>query len=364
MDILIADAGFNMLGGAERAARDLAASLIARGHRAAAFSTPIGAHATAVDNLGIPVIWDLRDLPFHPDVIHAQHHLDAMTAIVGLPGVPALFHCHGATFFDAVPVHPRILAYATVSSTLAIRIAAESGIAESDIAVVPNAVDLTRFGTVRVPPRVPQRAALFGNQIARTPLVNLIATVTARRGIELDFIGRSFGREVMDPETTLPRYDIVFASGKSAIDAMACGCAVIVIGLQGCGEMVGTANFDRLRAVNFTIPVNSASPVAAAIDAELGRYDADEVGAATRRLRAEAGLDRLVDAFERLYRDVIGRHAAAAADEPGERWATAAYLRRLSPLARALDGTEASHTSAALASRIDGMLSGCSSATM
>jgi hypothetical protein len=298
MDILIADAGFNMLGGAERAARDLAVSLMARGHRVAAFSAPIGVHATAVDNLGIPVIWDLRDLPFHPDVIHAQHHLDAMTAIVGLPGVPALFHCHGATFLRAGT--PRILAYRFHRQRSALP---PVGIADN-IAVVPNAVDLTRFGTVRVPPRVPRRAALFGNQIARTPLVDLIATVTARRGIELDFIGRSFGREVMDPETTLPRYDIVFASGKSAIDAMACGCAVIVIGLQGCGELVGTANFDRLRAVNFTY----LSTALARRDRRAAGADADEVhahpGCAPRPALTGSWM-RSSDSI------VIGRHAAA-----------------------------------------------------
>jgi hypothetical protein len=358
VDILIADAGFNMLGGAERAARDLAVSLCERGHRIVAFSAPIGRETRSVGDLGFPTVWSLADLPFRPDVIHGQHHLDAMTAIIGLAGVPAIYHCHGATFYDAVPLHPRIRHYVAVSSTLAQRIAAESGIAEADMTVVPNAVDLRRFATVRDPVPLPLRVALFGNQIAHGPLAETIASALRHHGLQVDFIGRSFGNEVADPESVLLRYDIVFASGKSAIDAIACGCAVVVIGFQGCGEMVGPDNFDRLRSVNFTIPFNTGSPDEGAIAAALAHYRPAAVRDVTRRLRAEAGLERLVDAFERLYDDVVAAHRSSVADEPAERAATAAYLRRLASLARTLDeGGE--QTADALVARTRAGLSVC-----
>jgi glycosyltransferase involved in cell wall biosynthesis len=337
LDILIADAGFNMLGGAERAARDLAVSLVERGHRVAAFSVPIGPHRRSVEDLGFPAVWSLADLPFRPDVIHAQHHLDAMTAIVGLGDVPVVYHCHGATFYDAVPRHPRIHHYVAVSSTLAQRIVVESGIAERDITVIPNAVDLRRFATVREPVPSPMRAAVFGNQIARRPLADTIASALRARGLRVDFIGRSFGNEISCPETALLDYDIVFASGKSAIDAIACGCAVVITGLQGCGEMVEPDNFDRLRSVNFTIPVNTGAPDEPGIAAALSRYRPEAARDVTRRLRSEAGLEGLVDAFERLYEDAVGAYRSAANDGFAERTATAAYLRRLAPVARTLD---------------------------
>jgi hypothetical protein len=284
-----------------------------------------------------------------------------MAAIIGLPGVPALYHCHGATFFDAVPVHPRIVRYLAVSSTLAQRIAVEAGIAEADITVVLNAVDLRRFKQVRDPAAVPARVALFGNQLAFSPLAKTISAAVEHRGLEVDFIGRSFGNEIGDPETVLPHYDLVFASGKSAIDAIACGCAVIIVGLQGCGELVEPENFERLRGVNFTIPVNSSWPEEQTIEAALARYRPDAVRAVTLRLRAEAGLDRLVDTFERQYDEVVLEHRTAIPEEQSERMATATYLRSLASLTRTLG--EGSHAGQDLAARALGLLSGCAPPT-
>jgi len=362
MDILIADAGFNMLGGAERAARDLAVALSERGHRVAAFSAPIGTQARSVPDIGLPTVWSLADLPFRPDVIHAQHHLDAMTAIVGLPGVPAVYHCHGATFFDAVPVHPRILRYVAVSSTLAQRISVEAGIAEAAITVVLNAVDQRRFKTIRHPAAELARVALFGNQIAFTPLAETISAAVRRRGLEVDFIGRSFGNEIGDPERVLPQYDLIFASGKSAMDAIACGCAVIIVGFQGCGELVEPHNFERLRSVNFTIPVNANWPAEQTIEAALSRYRPDTAREVTRRLWAEAGLDRLVDAFERLYDEVVGEYRKTPPRQLSERAATAAYLRNLASLTRTLDEA-GGQVAENLAARAVGLLSECARPT-
>jgi hypothetical protein len=64
-------------------------------------------------------------------------------------------------------------------------------------------------------------------------VVTEIGAVCSDAGLDLDFIGRRLGRVVNSPETYLPTYDIVFATGRLAIEALACGCAVIVLGATG-----------------------------------------------------------------------------------------------------------------------------------
>lgn len=63
----------------------------------------------------IPVTADPRRLDFMPDIIHAQQHLEAMAALTALPGVPAIYHSHSATWRDFAPKHPRIYRYLSIS---------------------------------------------------------------------------------------------------------------------------------------------------------------------------------------------------------------------------------------------------------
>ena len=46
------------------------------------------------------------------------------------------------------------------------------------------------------------------------------------------------------PELLLPKYEIVFAKGKAAMEAMAVGTAVILCDFSGVGPMVSSTRFD------------------------------------------------------------------------------------------------------------------------
>jgi hypothetical protein len=337
MKILITDHGFNLLGGAEWAALDLARALRRRGHTVRALSLPIGEIRHSVAGPDLPVVFDLADLDIRPDIIHAQHFHDAVPVIAGLLGVPAIFHCHGGGHFDTPPKHPRIYRYFTMTETLAARLAVETGIPRSDVDVIPNAVDLIRFATFRTPRPLAERALIYGNTIRPNYIVSVIEEAVAMRGLALDRVGRRIGLEITNPEAVLPGYDIVFASGKSAIDALASGCAVIVVGLQGCGEMVREGNFDKLRAANFTIPVNSPRPVAARVSAEIARYDPESAASVTRRIRREADIELTVGRVERIYQHVIETHAHKPQDPGAENKSLGRYLRELTPVALLLE---------------------------
>ncbi|MGE3889198.1 MAG: glycosyltransferase, partial [Vicinamibacterales bacterium] len=287
----------------------------------------------------IPVATDLEHLPFRPDIIHAQHHLDAMTAITALPGVPAIYHCHGAIWRESVPRHPRIYHYLAVSSTLKDRMSVEFLVPPSDISVVLNGVDMRRFRPRTQPPPARLARALVYNSRhdANSPTVKAIREATEPRGIQLDFVGTRFGRLVDAPEALLPSYDVVFASGLSAIEAMASGCAVVVLGRTSCGELVRPDNFDRCRRANFTIAVNSPEPCACAIGAELDRYVPADTAAVSERARREADFDRMVDALVPIYQQAIARNASTAPDLTAEVLATSRYLRGIVPLIKMTD---------------------------
>lgn len=351
MRVLITNTRLEGRGGAESFVKDLARGLQSRGHSVLGYSAETVHRERLLENDVIPVATDLEGLPFRPDIIHAQHHLDAMTALTALPGVPALYHCHGAVWRECAPKHPRIYRYLTVTKTLAERMVVESNIAPADISVLLNAVDLARFSTVRTPPARPTRALFFNSRHEQNgDTVSAVREAASRRGLDLELVGLGFGVMMLAPEKALPSYDIVFASGRSAIDALACGCAVVVLGRTSCGEMVRSDNFDRLRQANFAIAVNSPPPSAETIAAELDRFSAEDCAEVSRRIRSEASFHEAVDALIPLYEDVIDRHRRVEPDLREEVLATSRYLRRIAPLIkmtdRMLDGQWSSPTRA------------------
>ncbi len=338
MKILITNNRLDLRGGAEMWVRDLARALQARGHLVFAYSSDPGEGERLLESDPVAVSTNLEDLPFQPDIIHAQHHLDAMSALAALPDVPALYHCHGAVWRECPPRHPRIYRYLAISRTAAERMMVESNITPAEITVWPNVIDTTRFRTVRTLSARPARALFFnGHHRPESETVAAVRAAAEECGLALDFAGFHFHKRIERPETSLPNYDIVFASGKSALDAMACGCAVIVLGRTSCGPMVLPENFAALRDVNFSIAVNSAPPSKERIVSEIRKFSATESARATEQVRREADITPAVETLLGIYQAIITQHRARPVDFTAEMHAVSRYLRRLVPLIKALD---------------------------
>ncbi len=333
MRVLITNNRLDFRGGAESFVGDLARGLQARGHRVVAYSSEPGQTQRTLERAGIPATTDLFGLDFRPDIIHAQHHMDAMTALASLPGVPAVYHCHGAVWRENPPAHPRILRYLAMSETLRERMMIEGNLAGGDVEVVLNSVDLSRFREVKVVNERPSNV-LFYNRYHRPDSVVVAAARAAAesRGLDFETLGYHFGKMTDEPENLLPHYDIVMASGRSAIDAMACGCAVLVVGRSSCAELVRPGNYDRWRAANFSAAANLPPPTVEAIASELARFQPDEVREVTRRIRVDADANRMVDRLVGIYHEVIERHRNHPPDAAAETRAMANYLRQLVPM--------------------------------
>lgn len=317
--------------GSELYIRDLALALRRRGHEPVAYSPHLGDVADDLRESTVAVTSDVRSIRVPPDVIHGQHHLEAMTALAQFPGVPAIFVCHGwLPWQECPPRHPRIGRYVAVDSTVLDRLVLESGIEPGVTRLLPNFVDTRRFVQREpLPPRA-LRALVFNSQATEENFGVIVREACATRGIGVDLAGYASGTPVRAPERLLASYELVFARGRSALEAIATGCATIVADPSGVAGLVTSENVDVFRRLNFGIRTFAAPSSVDALRAAIGAYDPFDAARVSERIRAESDIEAVVDAYEELYECVRREHVARSIDPAIEREAFVEYLRWLS----------------------------------
>ncbi len=333
MRVLITNNTLAVRAGSELYVRDLATELIKRGHTPIAYSTRLGDVAEDLRAETVPVIDDLRALAVPPDIIHGQHHVETMTALLHFPAVPAIYFCHGWMPWEEIPPRfPRILRYVAVDFTCRDRLMLEHAIPEDQIKVLFNFADLERFKPRPPLPRLPRRALMFSNYARENEYLAMVREACDRAGISLDVIGLQTGNAAARPEEVLGEYDIIFARGRSAIEAIAVGAAVILCETDRMGPMVTIEEFDRLRSLNFGIRASRLPIDIETIKREIARYDPTDAAEVSRRLRAVGGRDKTIDEIISLYEEAVAQHKIIPpVDLREEERAAAAYLRSLSP---------------------------------
>jgi hypothetical protein len=318
--------------GSELYLMEVATRLLALGHSPIAYSPLLGPPAAELRAATIPVVDDLAAVAEPPDVIHGQHHLPAMTALLHFQGVPAVFVSHGwAPWEEAPPRFPRIHRYVAVDYATRERLVSEAGIPPEQVEVVLNFVDLDRFQPRGPLPAVPRRALVFSNQASEANYLPVVREACSRLGLELDVAGVAAGQPAARPEALLPAYDIVFAKGRAALEAMAVGAAVVLCDQGGAGPMVTMENLDRLRPLNFGIRTLREPVTPDVLEREIRCYDPADAAEVSRRLRAQAGLEQAVDQLVAVYERVVADHRERPAPAGEEGRAAAAYLRWLDP---------------------------------
>jgi hypothetical protein len=330
MRILITQRKLVHWGGSEMFTIELVKALRQRDHEVVVFCPQPGDLAKVIYPCGGAVKSRLDDIPWQPDIIHGQHHLQAAAALSYFADVPAIYYCHGwEPWVEKVPLHPRIRNYVMMCEWLVAPTAAALDIPRDRITTIPNFVNTKRFSEVRTPPDRPRRALLFGKGGFTADERLRLERACSEAGMSLDKIGYQYGNPQERPEAFLQEYDLVFAIGRCAMEAIACGCAVIpIIPKQG-GELVTPENFDAWIFSNFS-PVygNSAVQIHAEwLQRELSKYSRDSVGKVTARLRAEHDLSGGVDKIEEIYLRSIDDYRANKSDPTRE---FAPYLERLS----------------------------------
>lgn len=226
------------------------------------------------------------------------------------------------------PEHPE---YVAVDDTCRDRLIVQDGVPEDRVRVLLNFVDLERFPPRAPLPRRPVRALLFCNEVG--PHVGAVREACANAGIHLDTLGSGHANVSAAPETVLEHYDIIFGKARSALEGLAVGAAVILVGANGMGSMVTTADVERLRRLNFGVRALTNRLTPARVTAAIERYDPLDAAKVSSRIRASAGRDAVVEELLGIYRRLIAHSRDLLAAERGvETRAAAAYLRSLVPI--------------------------------
>jgi len=294
-------------GGSELFVIETARALQRAGHDVAIYAGKIGPVADELQPNGIPIVPDPRLCPWTPDIIHGQHRLRALKALAAFPRTPAVLHIHG--FMPALEkpfVHPRILRYLVISPGSVEFWSRGLGIDRNRFQLVLSGIDLSRFDAVRQPPARPQTALLYSNNGPQARELAEIERACAAQGIKLHRAGLWTGRQEHHPERLLPRFDLVFASGRSALEAAASGCGVIPWSGDMTDELLSPSNYVRLRGQNMAPTFFSHHKVSEEwIGRQIDAWDAGEVAAATAKLREDCRDHDAVAEFQAIYGQVV-----------------------------------------------------------
>lgn len=327
MRILITAIDLSRRGGIQLFVRDLAIQLLQMGHDPIVHSPALGPVANDILRWAIPVTSDLRTVSVPPNVIIGNHHLSTMNALMRFPECAAVLVCHG---FETpiVPKFGRIRRHVAVDEPSRDLLVSVHGIDPHRIERILSSVDVARFRARAFLPVQPRRALLFGNQFMPGPQLNAIRAACARHGMEVEVVGRG-GRVESEPEKVLHEYDLIFARGRCAIEAMATGAAVVLTGPTRIGPLVTSQNIEALRPMNFGRKTLLTPITLDEVLERIAGYDPVDAAEVSRLVRETASLESAAVEMLRIVEDVEEEQRLSERDGAGEYRALAEYLARL-----------------------------------
>jgi len=249
--------------------------------------------------------------------------------------VPAVNFCHGWVPWEEMPLHhPSVRRYVAVDEVCVDRLVREEGIPSCRVELLLNFVDLQRFRARPPLPVRPSRAVVLSNAATADGWARAIVAACQAAGIPVDIAGGAAGTPWTAPESMLPAYDLGFAKGRSALEALAAGCATVLADGAGAGPLVTPDNYEVLRRRNFGIRELRHGHEAAWYAAQIARYRADEAALVSARVRAEAGMEAAIDRLLDIYGDAM---ASPAGVGDAARAAAAHCCRIARPLKRSYE---------------------------
>lgn len=336
MRILITNVGLASRTGSELYIAELATRLRRSGHLPVVYTQILGPLGQALAEQGIAVVTDLQRIEERPDIIHGQHHLETVSACLAFPSTPAIHVCHGWLPWEELPpTLATIMTYVAVGPVTRERIVTHVRLDGRPVETVPVHYDddgITPRGEIAPQPR---RAIIYSNRVTpKSDASRAIAEACAQRGIEVRGVGMGFGAVVQHPMQAFGNCDLVFATGRGALEAIAANCGVVVCDQDG---LAGFATRDRLDGIDGVLNLSSRSKrrlTAAEIGAEIDRYDADLVREAGAHIRATRPAARAVARYLEIYEDAITRFRDSPPSHEALLRDASRYLQSLAPMLR------------------------------
>ncbi len=334
MIVLITNTTLANNGGTQTVVFEIARLLRQRGHQVMLYSSQLGHVAELLIEDQFAVVSNLRDLPFKPDIIHGQHHLETMSALLALPETPALYYIHGVTpWQERVPVHPRILGYINLSEISTFRLSVQKSIPPSRIHVLENHVNFGLFPAPK-PPSQHLRTAAYCPRITATPatLAN-VERLCREHGIELHHETEWSRGTISDPLAVFQEYDLIFGTGRTALEALAVGCVVSTTDHEKLGPLITPANIMERRTVNFTMALWEDQTPYETLSRQLADYQPGAQQEVYDFIRRETDFEKGADELVKIYEKIIGEWQTM--ERPGfveDMTAASDYLRAITPL--------------------------------
>ncbi|UGX87728.1 glycosyltransferase [Phyllobacterium meliloti] len=320
MRILITNFIFGTRSGTENVAELLADSLRIAGHDVMIFAPTLVDDAHWMLHTGHLIYNDIDHIPYRPDVIHAHHVSPCFIAMLRFPDVPVVYTCHSSTFeLEAPLLHPQIKHYVAVDEACKDRCLSR-GVPADRLTVIHNAVDALRYISRPPLPDRPKHALLLTKL---TGVAEPVKRACAEMNIALDELGRGTNRFSNELEKELPKYDIVFATARMALEAAFVGCAVIVCDARGFAGLITSKNVALWRKNNFGVRLLTRPTTYDLLQESIKRYDANDAANVTNYVRLHAPADKYISQYEKLYRSAIkagSAHISALGSANG-RWA-------------------------------------------
>lgn len=304
--------------GAEWFVSDLALALTRKGHSVVVYAPIMGDMVDSLRAQCIACVTHLADVAVPPDVIIGNTRDETVTCLAHFPGVPAISVCHDRTAAHGQPpLFSRVRQYVAVDLNCAERLSLQHGIPPAAIKIISNGVDLTRFRARAPLPPQPRRAVVFSNYATSGRDTDEIRLACTKLGITLDVIGSGVDRQAAAPEQVLGDYDLVFAKARCAMEAMAVGCAVILLNEgMGYAGLVTSANVAEWQPWNFGRRLMRDPIACDRIVVDIQRYDAGDAMAVSAYVRNHLSLAAMADAFDALARQVVADETQRAPVPP------------------------------------------------
>jgi hypothetical protein len=304
--ILIVNVTLASRSGTETALRDLALGLRTTGHRPMVYSPELGEIADEIRASGIPVFSQLEDLSDEPDVVHGNHHVQTVEALLKFRNARGLFVCHDRwAHMSAPPRLGRLLRYVAVDYNCLERLTEAYGIPQHLTRVIYNAVDTSRFLSRPPLPQHPQRALVFSNYAGPGTYLDAVQQACALLNLPVDVLGSIAGSSSSAPELIIGGYDLVFAKARCALEAMAVGAAVVLCDTPGLGPLVTSAEVAELRPWNFGARLLREPLDPEGIVRQVQRYVAADASAVSRYIRGHADLSTGLERYVHLYDELM-----------------------------------------------------------
>jgi hypothetical protein len=309
--IMIAVCSMQYRSGAELFVRDLALALHRRGHSIVVYAPLMGDVADELRTRCIACIADVACTSETPDLIIGNTRDDTVACLANFLSTPAISICHDRTASHGKPPRfTRIRQHVAVDENCAERLFLENGIPRSAIEIVSNGVDLERFRPRAPLPAQPLRAAIFSNYSTESDDTAAIRSACEEFGISLEVIGKGVDRQEASPEKVLAQFDLVFAKARCAMEAMAVGCAVILLNEgTGMAGMVTPDNVQEWHRWNFGRRLMHRRIHRDAIVREIRSYCAPHAQAVSAYVRTHVSLDATATAMELLAQKIVDAEA-------------------------------------------------------